>query len=91
MPFFREAMRIGEKDRQEINKLLALLTPLWAVLNRIFDDASNLIAGAEVQAERMRMQLLYWEDQDYCRNRMSYDYDYKMPRRIKPRWELAIL
>jgi len=27
-------------------------------MNRIFDDAGNLIAGAEVQAERMRMQLL---------------------------------
>ena len=59
MPFFREAMRIGEKDRQEINKLLAASNSatLEPILNRIFDDASNLIAGAEVQAERMRMQL----------------------------------
>lgn len=60
MPFFREAMRIGEKDRQEINKLStennsAYLTP---ILQNIFGDAANLVEGARVQSERMRMQLL---------------------------------
>ena len=82
MPFFREAMRIGEKDRQEINKLLAASNrdTLEPVLNRIFDDAGNLIAGAEVQAERMRMQLLSTgKIKITAENRMSYDYDYKMP------------
>lgn len=82
MPFFREGMRIGEKDRQEINKLLgasnrAILEP---ILTRIFDDATNLIDGAEVQAERMRMQLLSrGKIQITAENRMSYDYDYKLP------------
>jgi len=85
MPFFREAMRIGEKDRQEINKLLAasnraLLEP---ILNRIFDDAGNLIAGAEVQAERMRMQLLSTGKISIVAGegatRIAYDYDYKLP------------
>lgn len=82
MPFFREAMRIGEKDRQEINKLLAASNraTLEPVLNRIFDDAGNLIAGAEVQAERMRMQLLSTgKIKITAENRMSYDYDYKLP------------
>ena len=82
MPFFREAMRIGEKDRQEINKLLAASNQatLEPVLNRIFDDAGNLIAGAEVQAERMRMQLLSTgKIKITAENRMSYDYDYKLP------------
>lgn len=59
MPFFREAMRIGEKDRQNIETLLAkgekFAEPTIA---RIFDDLHNLIEGAQVQAERMRMQLL---------------------------------
>ena len=82
MPFFREAMRIGEKDRQEINKLLAASNSatLEPILNRIFDDASNLIAGAEVQAERMRMQLLSTgKIKITAENRMSYDYDYNLP------------
>ena len=82
MPFFREAMRIGEKDRQEINKLLSASNraTLEPILNRIYDDAANLIAGAEVQAERMRMQLLSaGKISITAENRMSYDYDYKLP------------
>lgn len=59
MPFFREAMRIGEKDRQNIETLLAkgeqFAEPTIA---RIFDDINNLVEGGRVQAERMRMQLL---------------------------------
>lgn len=79
MPFFRESMRIGEKDRQEINKLLAASNraTLEPIMNRIFDDAGNLIAGAEVQAERMRMQLLSTGTIAITdENRMSYVYDY---------------
>lgn len=82
MPFFREAMRIGEKDRQEINKLLAASNraTLEPILTRIFDDATNLIDGAEVQAERMRMQLLSTgKIRITAENRMSYDYDFKLP------------
>lgn len=83
MPFFREAMRIGEKDRQEINKLLAASNraTLEPILNRIFDDVNNLVGGAEVQAERMRMQLLYTGriSLTSVENRMSYDYNYQLP------------
>lgn len=82
MPFFREAMRIGEKDRQEINKLLAASNraTLEPILTRIFDDATNLIDGAEVQAERMRMQLLSTgKIAVTTENRMSYSYDFKLP------------
>ncbi len=82
MPFFREAMRIGEKDRQEINKLLAgsnraLLEP---ILNKIYDDVTALVDGASVQAERMIMQLLTTGKIALSEeNRMYYDYDYKHP------------
>lgn len=59
MPFFREGMRIGEKERQDIMNLLArgekFVEP---TVRRIFDDVAGLITGAKVQAERMRMQLL---------------------------------
>ncbi len=83
MPFFRESMRIGEKDRQEINRMLSaanedMLTPLLA---KIFDDVANLIRGAEVQAERMRMKLLSTGKIQITsqENRMTYNYDYKLP------------
>lgn len=59
MPFFREAMRIGEKDRQDIETLLAKGEQFaQPTIMRIFDDNTNLIDGANVQAERMRMSLL---------------------------------
>ena len=60
MPFFREAMRIGEKDRQDIETLLAKGEQFaQPTIMRIFDDTNNLVDGAMVQAERMRMALLY--------------------------------
>ncbi len=60
MPFFREAMRIGEKDRQDIETLLAKGEQFaQPTIMRIFDDTNNLVDGAMVQAERMRMSLLY--------------------------------
>lgn len=59
MPFFREAMRIGEKDRQDIETLLAKGDKFAEpVILRIFDDMKNLVEGALVQSERMRMSLL---------------------------------
>lgn len=60
LPFFREAMRIGEKDRQKILQFLnnANSPYLKDAIQKIYDDASKLIAGARVQPERMRMSLL---------------------------------
>lgn len=59
MPFFREAMRIGEKDRQNIETLLAKGEQFAEpTITRIFDDINNLVEGGRVQAERMRMALL---------------------------------
>lgn len=59
MPFFREAMRIGEKDRQDIDTFLAKGDEFaQPVILKVFDDVKNLVDGANVQAERMRMALL---------------------------------
>lgn len=60
LPFFREAMRIGEKDRQKILQFLNNVNSqyLTDAIQKIYDDASKLIAGARVQPERMRMSLL---------------------------------
>ena len=59
MAFFREAMLIKEKDRQEIMRVQDSADPYAAqVLSKIFDDAKTLVDGALVVPERMRMQLL---------------------------------
>lgn len=56
LPFFKEAYKVSEKLRQQIITTIAnYQTPLF---NQIFDDVNELLVGAEVTAERMRMQLL---------------------------------
>lgn len=88
MPFFRESMRVGEKDRQELNKLLAAGNQyIQPLLNRIYDDAGNLIDGALVVPERMIMQLLSLGKIQVSAtvdgNRVDYDYDYRFPSKHK--------
>lgn len=80
MPFFRESMRIGEKDRQELLKVqsAANAAMIQPVISKIFDDRGALIDGAGVQFERMRMQLLYSGKIDVSANGVPYTYDYKM-------------
>jgi hypothetical protein len=80
MPFFRESMLIKEKERQELNKALMAANAqyIWPVIRKIYDDAGNLVAGAEVDNERMRMQLLSSGKIAISANGLSYDYDYHM-------------
>lgn len=60
MPFFREGFKVKERDRQEILRVQEQNDPyLNEVLSRLFDDANELIAGANVVPERMIMQLLF--------------------------------
>lgn len=81
MPFFRESMRIGEKDRQNIMTYLAAnrSQAVRTLMARIYDDAATLVKGADVQPERMRMQLLSTGKIDIKANRVDYTYDYKLP------------
>ncbi|WP_257786411.1 major capsid protein [Clostridium formicaceticum] len=79
MPFFREAMRIGEKERQELNKAAGSMNSAYVmpIIQRIYDDVNNLVEGAEVNNERMRMQLLSTGKISITANRVNYDYGYK--------------
>lgn len=81
MPFFREAMRVGEKERQELLRLMSSTNSqyLMPVINRIYDDATNLVNGARVISERMIMQLLATGKISIAASRIAYEYDYKMP------------
>lgn len=81
MPFFREGFKIKEKDRQNILRVREQNDPyLNEVLNKVFDDAGNLLAGALVVPERMRMQLLFPVGGDMGitikANGVDYTYDY---------------
>lgn len=60
MPFFRESMRLGEQDRQELLMFQEANNSQYAAsaVQRIFDDSARLIAGANVNPEIMRMSLL---------------------------------
>lgn len=82
MPFFREAMRIGERDRQELLTLLdrnpQIAAPLIA---KLYDDAGALVKGAHAQAERMRFDLLTTgrislKSSDDTGRAVAYDYNY---------------
>lgn len=60
MPFFRERMLVKEKERQQINTFLAGGQTAQAelLIQEVYKDAENLVNGAHVTQERMRMQLL---------------------------------
>lgn len=60
MPFFKEAVVIKEKDRQNLLMAMSAANVQWRnlILDNVYGDISGLIEGADVQAERMRMQLL---------------------------------
>lgn len=81
MPFFREGFKIKEKDRQEILRVQDSNDPYAnEVLARIYDDANELLAGANVVPERMIMQLLFPADGEMGiaikANGVDYTYEY---------------
>jgi hypothetical protein len=79
MPFFREAMQLSERDRQQLmslgNATDALLT---AAILRLFEDAAQLIEGALVVPEIMRLALMQNASFTIASDveKVSYDYDY---------------
>lgn len=78
MPFFREAMTIKERDRQELlrfreNDPQNLYS---TIISEIFDDRAQLIEGALIQGERMRMQLLVSGGISIVANNVDYTYNY---------------
>ena len=81
MPFFREGFKLKEKDRQELLRAQSSADPYaQEVLDRIFRDSADLIEGAEVVGERMRMQLLFPENGNVgisiVANGVNYTYNY---------------
>ena len=81
MPFFREGFKIKEEDRQEILRIREKNDPYMTdALNRVYDDAANLLEGALVVAEREIMSLLFAENGNVGisiqANGVDYTYNY---------------
>lgn len=81
MPFFREGFKIKERDRQELLRVQDANDPYaQAIIDRVFDDANQLIAGAAVVPERMIFQLLFPESGNVGiaikANGVDYTYNY---------------
>lgn len=74
LPFFKEAYKISEKLRQQILTTIEnYQTPLF---NQVFDDVNELLDGADVTTERMRMQLLGTGTISIQENGVDKQYDY---------------
>ena len=85
MPFFKEAMSVDEKTRQELLRVMQTgnQTYIDMVLNKIFDDQTVLLEGASAVRERMRMQLLATGTIVLENNGQAYEYDYGVPAEHK--------
>ena len=81
MPFFREGFKIKEKDRQDLLRATSSSDPYAvAIINALYDDATQLIEAAEVVAERERMALMFPDGGDmviaFKANGVDYIYNY---------------
>jgi len=81
MPFFREGVLLKERDRQDMLRVQSLDDPYANdIIARVFDDQKNLIDGARVVSERMRMSLLFPENGNLGininANSVDYTYNY---------------
>lgn len=81
MPFFREGIKIKEKDRQDLLRIEEVTDPYaQTIIARVFDDANELLDGADVVPERMIMQLLFAVDGsvgiEIRANGVDYTYNY---------------
>ena len=83
LPFFREKMVINERLRQELARAKADATDPYtsSIIEQIFDDAKALTDGADVQAERERMQLIFTGKIEISSSNkdgkaVNYKYDY---------------
>lgn len=81
MPFFKESMYIDEKLRQELNVVLQTGNRQYidVIMNRIFNDAAQLLESARVTRERMRAMAMTTGAIAMASNGQAYSYDYQMP------------
>lgn len=85
MPFFKNSMNIDEKQRQELNIILASgnQAMIDLVVNNIYNDKITLLENANLAMEMMRMQVLTTGMVSIASNGQTYSYDYGVPANHK--------
>ena len=59
MPLFRESMKVSEQDMVDIMRAQDSNDPyVQDAIDHVYDDVNNLVNGARISSERMRMSLL---------------------------------
>lgn len=78
MPYFKESKYIDEEMRQELNTVLETgnQTYIDIIMNRIFDDQTELLEGASATRERMRMMALTTGVVSMTSNGQNFSFDY---------------
>lgn len=78
MPYFKESTYIDEELRQELNMVLETgnQTYIDSVMNKIFDDETQLLRGARAARERMRMMALTTGVISMAANGQAFTFDY---------------
>lgn len=81
MPYFKESTYIDEELRQELNMVLETGNQAYidSVMNRIFDDETQLLRGARARREMMRMMALTTGIVSMTSNGQAFSYDYGIP------------
>uniref|UniRef100_A0AAU8AZL3 Major capsid protein n=1 Tax=Dulem virus 36 TaxID=3145754 RepID=A0AAU8AZL3_9CAUD len=81
MPFFKESYYIDEELRQQLNMVLESGNDAYTtvIMERIFNDETNLLEGAAATREFMRMMALTTGTIVAEANGQIYEYDYQMP------------
>lgn len=81
MPFFKNSKNIDEKQRQELNKVLATNNQAYidSVVNEIYNDQEQLLNNADVTKEIMRMNLLTSGVIAFANNGTAVSYDFGIP------------
>lgn len=81
MPFFKEGMIIGERERQELFNAMTRINSgaYQQILARIYDDQRTLVEAADAQTERLRFQALTTGKISIVANGEDLAYDFGIP------------
>lgn len=81
MIFFKESKYIDEELRQELNMINQTNNSEYRdiILNRVFDDIADLLRGAAVRREIMRMQMLTTGTITIAEGGQNHNIDYDLP------------
>lgn len=93
MPFFKNFLDINEKQRQQLNLVLASgnRAMIDAILGVVYNDEKRLLDNASVTREMLRMQLLTSGVIAFASNGQAVSYDFGVPagNKITKSWSAS--